>query len=223
MNEAGRIEAAKVEAIKATTAAGRWRQRLQQAWQARTVRERRALLLAALLIGTVLVWQGALAPALHTWRQAPTQQAALDAERQQLLQLQQRARQLQALPRIGREEALRWLQGPEVAALGPGAQVQVQGDQVRVQLQAAPAEGLSRWLRAAREQARALPVQIQLQVQAPGQTQGQVQPGQAGADKSPANPRASRSGAGPASGLPPPAAAPAGPRWRGSLVLSLPA
>ena len=194
-----------------------WRTRLQRAWQARTPRERRGLLLAAVLTGAALLWQLGLAPALHTWRNAPAQQARLDAERQQLLQLQQQARQLQARPRIGRDEALRWLQGPEVAALGPGAVLQVQGEQVRVQLQAAPPEGLSRWLRAAREQARALPVQVQLQ---------QVD-GAAAAAQNSTGPRPAAASRGatvrPPSPSSPAPADPTGLRWRGSVVLSLPA
>lgn len=197
-----------------------WRQRLQQAWQARTPRERRGLLLAVLVIGAALLWQLGLAPALQTWRQAPQQQARLDAERQQLLQLQQQARTLQALPRIGRDEALRWLQGPEVAALGPGAEVRVQGDQVLVQLKAAPAEGLSRWLRAARTQARALPVQVQLQ-------QSETTAPATAASATQNSSGAARQGVAPANARPAAApvspAEPAGLRWRGSIVLGLPA
>lgn len=204
-----------------------WRARLQRAWQARTLRERRGLLLAALLIGATLLWQAGLAPALHTWRDAAAQQARLDAERQQLLQLQRQARQLQALPRIGRDEALRWLQGPEVAALGPGAVLQVQGEQVLVQLQAAPPEGLSRWLRAAREQARALPVQVQLQqTDAAAAVPKNAGSGPAAATRGAAvRPTPAPSGTAPVSPAPS-GVAPAdskGLRWRGSLVLRLPA
>lgn len=187
------------------------RSALEKAWQARTQRERRGLGLAAVVIAAALLWQVGLSPALQTWRQAPALQDRLDAERQQLLALQQQARQLQTLPRIGREEALRWLQGPELAALGPGASVRLQGEQVLVQLQAAPADGLSRWLRAAREQARALPVQVQLQ-----QSDATLAAGQrpAGNAASPApNPAPNRTSP----------ADPASLRWRGSLVLSLPA
>jgi len=210
--------------------AGSLRNALIKAWQARTPRERRGLALAAALIAAALLWQLVLAPALQTWRQAPALQARLDTERQQLLALQQQARQLQTLPRIGRDEALRWLQGPELAALGPGASVRLQGEQVLVQLQAAPAEGLSRWLRAAREQARALPVQVQLQQSDAALTAGQRTAG-ATANLAP-NPATNPAPLNPAAGaLARPSAAPdrtspadpASLRWRGSLVLSLPA
>jgi general secretion pathway protein M len=198
--------------------ASAWRQRLQQSWQARTARERRGLLLAGLLIGAALLWQAGLAPALRTWREGPQQQARLDAERQQLLLLQQQARQLQALPRIGRDEALRWLQGPEQADLGPGAVVRVQGDQVLVQLQAATAEGLTRWLRAARQQARALPVQVQLQQSNAAATA----PAPGGASAT-ARPSAVGAGAAGPSATPAKPDAGGGLRWRGNLVLGLPA
>ena len=186
----------------------------QALWQARSPRERLGLTLAGSLIALAALWQIGLAPALRTWQEAPARQAMLDAQRERLLQLQQQAQALQALPRIGREEALRWLQGPASEALGPGAQVRVQGDQVQVQLQAASAQGLTRWLQEAREQARALPQQVQLQ--------------QASSAPASASPSAT-TGANPKTPSPQPslartpAATPAaaGLVWKGSLVLKL--
>lgn len=179
-------------------------------WQARSPRERLGLSLAGSLIALAVLWQIGLAPALRTWQEAPARQAALDAQRERLLQLQQQAQALQALPRIGREEAQRWLQGSASEALGPGAQVRVQGDQVQVQLQAATAQGLTRWLRQAREQARALPQQVHLQ--------------QASMPSAPATGPAKVTAATPASPASRPPAAPpaaAGLVWKGSLVLKL--
>ena len=188
----------------------------QTLWRSRSPRERLGLTLAASLIALALLWQIGLAPALRTWQEAPTRQATLDAQRERLLQLQQQAQALQALPRVGQEEALRWLQGPAIEALGPGAQVRVQGDQVQVQLQAASPEGLTRWLRQAREQARALPQQVQLQQAAlptapgPASTTSVASPSSSAALKSPAASRPA--GAAVATG---------GLVWKGSLVLKL--
>jgi len=177
---------------------------LQMVWQARSPRERLGLGLAGGLITLALVWEVGLAPALHTLNEAQGRQSALDAQRKRLLQLQQQAQALQALPRIGREEAVRWLEGPASELLGPGAQVRVQGDQVQVQLQAAPPQGLSRWLREAREQARAMPQQVQLQQANPAA--GTPHPSATG------NRPAGNGEAG---------APEAGLRWKGSLVLKL--
>lgn len=185
----------------------------QTLWRSRSPRERLGLTLAASLIALALLWQIGLAPALRTWQEAPTRQATLDAQRERLLQLQQQAQALQALPRVGQEEALRWLQGPAIEALGPGAQVRVQGDQVQVQLQAASPEGLTRWLRQAREQARALPQQVQLQQAALPTAGSATTSSSASATAALKAPAASRpAGAAVATG---------GLVWKGSLVLKL--
>lgn len=185
----------------------------QTLWRSRSSRERLGLTLAASLIALALLWQIGLAPALRTWQEAPTRQATLDAQRERLLQLQQQAQALQALPRVGQEEALRWLQGPAIEALGPGAQVRVQGDQVQVQLQAASPEGLTRWLRQAREQARALPQQVQLQQAALPTAGSATTSSSASATAAQKAPAVSRpTGA---------AAATGGLVWKGSLVLKL--
>lgn len=185
----------------------------QTLWRSRSSRERLGLTLAASLIALALLWQIGLAPALRTWQEAPTRQATLDAQRERLLQLQQQAQALQALPRVGQEEALRWLQGPAIEALGPGAQVRVQGDQVQVQLQAASPEGLTRWLRQAREQARALPQQVQLQQAALPTAGSATTSSSASATAAQKAPAVSR----PAGA----AAATGGLAWKGSLVLKL--
>ena len=185
----------------------------QTLWRSRSSRERLGLTLAASLIALALLWQIGLAPALRTWQEAPTRQATLDAQRERLLQLQQQAQALQALPRVGQEEALRWLQGPATEALGPGAQVRVQGDQVQVQLQAASPEGLTHWLRQAREQARALPQQVQLQQAALPTAGSATTSSSASATAAQKAPAVSR----PAGA----AAATGGLAWKGSLVLKL--
>ena len=132
-------------------------------WAARPPRERSLIALAALVIGVALVWQIAIAPALETWQEAPTRQAALDAQTGQMLQLQAQAKGLRTTPPMSRTAALQLLESSAAQWLGPEARVSLQGEQVRITLKAAPAEGLSRWLAQARSQAQALPVQAQLQ------------------------------------------------------------
>lgn len=132
-------------------------------WSARAPRERSLLMLAAALVGTAVLWQIAIAPALQTWREAPARQAALDAQTQQMLKLQNQAKGLQATAPLSRTAALQQLESSAAEWLGPQARVSLQGEQVRISLQAATPEGLSRWLMLARSQAQALPVQAQLQ------------------------------------------------------------
>lgn len=169
-------------------------------WTARAPRERRLLSLAAAVIGAALVWQIALAPALQTWREAPGKQAALDAQTGQMLQWQLQARSLQTSAAPSRTAALQQLESSAAQWLGPDARVSLQGEQVRITIKAAPAEGLSRWLAQARSQSQALPVQAQLQRAT-------------GANTSPASPAAAAPAPTPASG--------STVTWSGTLVLSL--
>lgn len=140
-----------------------WLEAWRTAWQQRSVRERRWLLAGAALLTPLLLWQWAMAPAWSVWREAPTRQARIDAQTRQMLQLQAQAQHLQAPAHIERREALSRLQAEADRLLGPGAQLQPQGEQVLVTLRAAPATGLAQWLALARSQAQTLPLQVQLQ------------------------------------------------------------
>ncbi len=138
---------------------------LQTAWRQRPVSERRLLLSLALLLGLLALWQGAIAPAWTTWRIAPVRQAELEAQTRQMLQWQAEAKQLQAPARLARSAAMGLLQEGAERLLGPGVQLQPQGELLQVTLKAAPAEGLAQWLSLARDKAQALPQQAQLQRQ----------------------------------------------------------
>lgn len=142
----------------------------QARWRERPARERRLVLLALWLLGTALVVSSSVAPALQTWRDAAQHQAELDRQSQQMLQLQAQARQLQATARLPRTEAIGLLESSAQTLLGPQARVQVQGEQLRVTLQAATPGGLSQWLVQARERAQALPQSARLQRLAPTPT-----------------------------------------------------
>ena len=139
---------------------------LQALWQQRTPREQRLLTLVTALLGLALLWQWGLAPAWHTWREAPARDAALQAQTDQMQQLEQEARQLQSLERPSRAQAVQTLRLAAERLLGPGVRLQAEGDQLTLSLQAAPATGLAQWLALAREKTRSLPQQVQLQRQA---------------------------------------------------------
>ncbi len=136
---------------------------LGHAWLQRPVRERRLLVLAAMLLTALLVWRLGVAPALSTWQVAAQRQAELDLQTRQMLQLQLQAQQLQTSVRLPRQQALTLLERSAAQLLGPGARLTVQADVLRLSLSAAPAEGLALWLAQAREQALALPQSARLE------------------------------------------------------------
>ena len=180
-------------------------QALAQRWQTLSPREQRLLSFGAVLLAMAVMWWLALAPALRTVREAPAQQAALDAQWQELKDLQAQAQSLQQQPRMTQAEALRALQNSTTQLLGNSAQIQTLGERSTVTLKAVPAPALASWLAQVRTQARAVPVQAQLLRSA--------------ADKVTAGPEGKATN-------PPSANAPSMPNaimWSGSVVLSLPA
>lgn len=180
------------------------RSALRQAWSQRSPREQQLLSLAAGLILLATLWTWALAPAWRTWQEAPERQARLDAQTQHMQQLQAQAKTLQKASPVTRADAVQWLTA-STQELGPGAQIQWQGDRATLSVEAAPAAAMARWLSLARERVQALPVQAQLQhTQAP--TPGASKP-------------AARPSAAAVSPSPDPTSA---VHWRGSVVLRLP-
>ena len=138
------------------------RQAGQQLWRQRSPREQMLLRWGAWLVLAVSLWQWALAPALRTWHQAPTRQAALDLQTQRMRQMQAQAQSLQKPASVSRTEAVQWLE-KNLSELGPNAKISLQGDQVSLQVEAAPAQAMARWLSQARDSAQALPTQGQMQ------------------------------------------------------------
>lgn len=134
---------------------------LRLRWQALSAREQGLLTWGATLLAGALLWWVALAPALRTVSEAPAQQAALDAQWQQLQELQAQAQSLQQQPRMTHAEALRALQTSTTELLGASAQLHTVGERSTVTFKAVSANALSSWLSQVRTQARALPVQAQ--------------------------------------------------------------
>ncbi len=175
---------------------------LRARWQALAGRERRMVAVAAALVVLVLVWWLLLAPALRTLSASGANHARLDAQLQQMTTLALQAKALQAQPRTSREDALLALEASVQQRLGATAQLQGAGagEGARVTLRGVPPDTLAQWLAQARGNARAVPREMHLiraQASAPAAT-----PATGGGDaKSPAT----------------------GPRWDGTLVMSLPA
>lgn len=136
--------------------------RARAAWAALAPRERRLVALAAAAVALALLWLLALAPALATLRTVPAQRALLQAEAQRMQALRAEAQALEALPRLGRDEAVRALEAGTRARLGTAAQFSVTGDRAVLTLQDAPAEALADWLADARANARAGVVEARL-------------------------------------------------------------
>lgn len=137
-------------------------QPLAAAWGRLAARERRLVGLAALVVLLALLWTLALAPALRTLRGAPAQRAALQAEQQRMQALRDEAEALKALPRLGRDEAVRALQATTRQRLERGAQLSVVGERAQLTLSDVPAQALADWLADARANARATPVDARL-------------------------------------------------------------
>jgi general secretion pathway protein M len=138
----------------------------QAAWARRSPREQQLLGIGVWVLALAALWVLALAPALHTWQEAPARQALLDTQSQRMRQLQAQAQGLQKPRAIARTDAALWLE-KNLTELGPNARISLQGDSATLSLQAAPAAALARWLSQARDNAQALPTQAQLQQASP--------------------------------------------------------
>lgn len=139
-------------------------EQLRARWAALEARERRMVAAAAALVALALLWWLGLAPALRTLSAARTEHARLDAQLQQMASLQQRAKALQAQPRLTRDDALRALETSVRQSLGANAQLMAaSGDgAATITLRAAPADAVAQWLTQARGNAHAVPREAHL-------------------------------------------------------------
>jgi general secretion pathway protein M len=166
-------------------------------WQALSPREQRSVSVLAVLLGVLVFWSIAIAPARHTLNDSDHRRDRIGQQQASMLALQAQAQALHARTPLSREEALRSLQ-----SLTPSAhfQLNVQGERVMVQLKAVPAPTLASWLTQARNQAQALPIEAHL-------TRGSGSASATGTDTDNAAPTA---------------AMPSDVVWNGNVVLSLP-
>ena len=139
--------------------------RASLAWENMAPRERRAVSLAAWVLGLALLWWVLLGPALATLKRAPEQHARLDAQIAQMQRLAASAEQLRgqnSAPTPSRRAAESSLQ-QATAALGTTAQLSVQGDRAMLTLQGTAPQALAVWLGQVRVNARLAPVSAQLE------------------------------------------------------------
>lgn len=134
---------------------------LRARWQALSLRERRALTLAALLLGAFVLWTLALRPALATLREAPAERDRLEQQLQHMRVLAAEVQQLRDAPALSAPQAAAALRAAS-ERLGPGARLAVQGERAVLTLQGLSAAQLLQWLDEVRSAARARPVEAQL-------------------------------------------------------------
>ncbi|NIC42236.1 type II secretion system protein GspM [Aquabacterium sp. A08] len=139
-------------------------------WQRLSPRDRRALAVLLALLGAGLVWAVAVRPAWHTLRNAPAVRAAAEQQWQRVRALADEAQQLRARPPSAtpdRAATLQALSQATEATLAQGATLHPQPDRVVVTLIAAPPPALAQWLQQVHREAHLLPLETELQRNAP--------------------------------------------------------
>ena len=131
-------------------------------WQQLNSREKTLVSAALAVVAAALLWWVAIAPALKVLKTAQVQQLALDAQLQQMQNLQAEAKALQAAPKIKSADAAKALDAVVKQHLGVAAQVTMTGNQVSLTLTNVAPEALAQFLAQARTQANALPSQVRL-------------------------------------------------------------
>lgn len=134
---------------------------LSSRWWQLPRRDRRAVLLAALVVLLALVWFVAVAPALATLRRAPAELDALDLQLQRMQQLAVESRELRATPPVGISQATAALNSA-TTRLGKAGKLSIVGDRATLTLTNVESAALRAWLNDARAAARARPVEAQL-------------------------------------------------------------
>ncbi len=146
------------------------KQELGKRWQAFAARlaprERVALLTAAWLLGVLLVWSVAIAPAWRVLQSAPERQARLLPQAHAMRSMAAEARALRAseaaLP-ADWSERLRALEATSSRLLQDQVQLSPTGEQVSVTLRDVSPTALAQWLQEVRAGARLRPVRTQLE------------------------------------------------------------
>ncbi len=132
-------------------------------WQQLAPREQSLISFAALLLAVLVVWWVLVSPALRVVRQSDQQTQTLQARLQRMQSLQAQAQALQGRPVIGFDEAVRALERVTQDTLADTARLTLVGERASVTVQGSSADALSQWLTQARLNARAVPLEAQLQ------------------------------------------------------------
>ncbi len=131
-------------------------------WQARTARERQAVVVVVLVLVLFAAWSALVQPALRTLREAPAELDRLDAQYQQMQRIAAESSALRAAPRVAPAQAAQALRAA-TDRLGDRGKLLQQGDRATLTLTGVAPEALRAWLNEARSGARARPVEAQLQ------------------------------------------------------------
>lgn len=131
-------------------------------WQARTSRERQAVIVVALVLALFAAWSLLVQPALRTAREAPAQLDRLDAQVQQMQRIATESVALRSAPKVSPAQAGAALQAA-TDRLGDRGRLSLQGDRAVLTLTGASPDALRAWLNEARSGARARPIEAQLQ------------------------------------------------------------
>ncbi len=130
-------------------------------WQARTSRERQAVIVVGSLVLLFAVWSVLAQPALRTVREAPAQLDLLDAQYQQMQRIAAESAGLRNAPRVSPAQAAAALKSA-TDRLGDRARLTLLGDRATLTLNGVSPEALRAWLNEARSGARARPTEAQL-------------------------------------------------------------
>lgn len=144
-------------ASRLSTLTAPWRQR----WQALALRERGIALALAWVVGLVLLWFVAVAPALRSVGSATARLDELEVQLQQMQRLAGEAATLRALPVVSGLQSQSALKAA-TDALGPAARLQLGGDRATITFTNATGTQVRDWLAEARSAARVRPVEANL-------------------------------------------------------------
>jgi len=135
---------------------------LRTQWARMAPREQALVRLAGAFVLLALLWWLLLAPPLKALRQSAARHAEVDAQWQQMQQLQAEAEQLQDAPKHAGADAPAQLRSLTETQLGAAARLSITAGQATVTLTEAPAAAVAAWLAQARAGTQATPVQAQL-------------------------------------------------------------
>jgi general secretion pathway protein M len=136
-------------------------------WQVLPTRERRLLVLAAVLLALLALWLAALQPALQTLRNAAAELDGAELQLQAMQRLASEAVELRATPPVNPEQAAAALKSA-TERLGASARLSLQGERAVLTLNGVGPGALRGWLAEARSGARARPVEASLMHAAQG-------------------------------------------------------
>jgi len=136
-------------------------------WRSLGIRERRAVQLAVVVLGVLLLWTVALGPAARVLREAPAERERLERQLQEMQVLAHEAKGLRAVPPVTADQANQALQAA-VGRLQDRAKLSLQGQRGVLTLKGVGSAELGAFLTEARAGARAKVVEATLTQASPG-------------------------------------------------------